>query len=73
MSNQDFLSQLNSIIGKTLRQIQLTTGPMKENLRIVAKWLLSARKALYLGFRTLAVSDFRMALTVLRIGKAQTA
>lgn len=73
MSNQDFLSQLNSIIGKTLRQIQLHTGEMKEVLRMVAKWLISARKALYEGKRKSAESDMRIALKVLRIGRAKTA
>jgi hypothetical protein len=72
MSNETFLSQLQSIIGKTLRQIQLHTGEMKEILRMVAKWLISARKALYEGKRMSAESDMRIALKVLRIGRANT-
>jgi hypothetical protein len=73
MSNETFLSQLQSIIGKTLRQIQLHTGHMKEVLRMVAKWLISARKALYEGKRMSAESDMRIALKVLRIGRSNAA
>lgn len=71
MTNQDFLSQLQSIIGKTLRQIQLHTGHMKEVLRIVCKWLNMARKSLYEGKQQLAVSEFRIALNCLRLGRQQ--
>lgn len=69
MTNADFLANLNRIIGQTMRRIQLTDGPMRDYLRLVMKWLNYAKASLKRGWRRVAESDFRIALSWLRTGR----
>jgi hypothetical protein len=73
MTNAEFLAHLNKVIGQTMRRLQLTSGPMREHLRAVVRWLNRARASIKKGFRRTAESDFRLAFDLLKAGRSQCA
>lgn len=64
-----FIIGLNKIIGRTMRQLQLSTGYRREMLAIVIKWLNMARVDWREGFTEAAHHDLACAIEWLRVAR----
>jgi hypothetical protein len=62
-------SDLNALIGRTMRRIQLSTGHTKEWLRAALRSLNAARRALAEGWQLTAKSHLHCALVFVRYAK----
>jgi len=64
-----FLIGLNKIIGRTMRQLQLSTGYRREMLTVVIKWLNKARVDWREGFSEAAYHDLACAIEWTRVAR----